>query len=979
MAFMGDLGDIIDKAEAERFVGREHEIESFRQYINRTPPTYIFFYITGQGGVGKTALLNRYRGIARNEFAFLLAGCDEQQRDIPPVLGHFAQQLSAQNAPLKHFNERYKTYRQKMLEIENDPAAPQGWAALLGRTAVQVAFGVGDLVPGIRKGLELLPQDSLETQASEWTSYLAKKLANKDDVALIRDPAPILTPLFFTDLNVIAQKQKVLLCFENFEVTRQELQQWLTHLGDYKASLNIRFVIAGRNEPGAQWGTLSNITRTIRLDVLTEREAEKFLNAYGVTNPRRRAEILESSGRLPVIMSWLAAPEGNEPDISLPTHSIVERFLRWVDDPQLRQVALVGAIPLTFNVDILKLLLDHQDQPINEQRAFDWLLTMPFVKQRSDGWYYHEVVRRMMLYYQRQRSPQSYRQRHTVLADFYNQNRQELSLPEQESWTNRQWRKDTLAYCYHYLLANPTKYWSEVISIFALAVRKRRTFAIELIEMLSLEDVQNELSDEQAKVVQLFRQQLQIIREGNFQDGFAMFDTLCQMKELSDEARGHALAYRGECQRLHGKWEEALDDFNEALRYLPEDVRTLARRGTTLILLQRFEQALTDLNRALVLDAKDSWANAVRGEAYRRLGRYEEALADLNRAIALDEKNSWALAMRGEVYRQMGRYQEALNDFDRSIALDENYSWAITRRQETEQQMKHTQEEKELASGNSGDLEDPTIRVAPSWATTVSEDSTSVPPIHSNVRYDFRREPPIPYPSSPQPGYPNQPNIPTWQDPSQQAIPFVGTPIAASMPSSAPSSQRPQQGGALQQARIFVEIAGKVVGEYRLDKPVLTIGRVSTNDIQVPSQQVSRLHAKIRWENGTWLIEDAGGLNGLIYQGRLVKRLALNNGDRVNVATTAVLHYVASSQLSQSSQQDDGQPPILYVAPGTPSGLLTGSPTPPPTSTLPNTPPIPPIAPNRTPIRLSSPVVIGLLVLLVLVVLVILGFVFHLL
>ena len=680
----GNIDDILKKAEAERFVGRKHEIESFRRYINLTPLTYIIFFITGQGGVGKTALLNRYQAIARNEYGFLVAGCDEQQRDIPTVLGHFAQQLSANNTPLKHFNERYKTYRQKMNEIENDPAAPQGLAALLGRTAIQVAFAGGDLVPGIRKGLELLPQDSLATQASEWTSYLAKKLTNKDDVALVRDPVPVLTPLFFTDLNVIAQKQKVLLCFENFEATRQELQQWLIHLGDYKASQNIRFVIAGRNEPGVQWSALSPITRTIRLDVLTEPEAEKFLNVYGVTNPRRRAEILESSGRLPVIMSWLAAAEGNEPDISLPTHSIVERFLRWVDDPQLRQVALVGALPLTFNVDTLKLLLDHQGQPINEQRAFDWLLTMPFVKQRSDGWYYHEVVRRMMMYYQRQRSPQSYRQKHAALANFYNQSRQELSLSEQEYWTNRQWRKDTLAYCYHYLLAHPTKHWAEVITIFALAVRKRRTFSIELLEMLSLDDVQNELSDEQARVVQLFRQQLQVIREGNLQHGFAMFDTLCQMKDLSDEARGHMLAYRGECHRLNGKFEEALNDCNEALRYLPEDVRTLARRGTTFILLQRFEKALTDLNRAIALDAKDAWANAVRGEAYRRLGRYGEALADLNCAIELDEKHSWALAMRGETYRQMGRYQEALNDFDRAIALDEKYSWAIARREETE-------------------------------------------------------------------------------------------------------------------------------------------------------------------------------------------------------------------------------------------------------------------------------------------------------
>ena len=98
----------------------------------------------------------------------------------------------------------------------------------------------------------------------------------------------------------------------------------------------------------------------------------------------------------------------------------------------------------------------------------------------------------------------------------------------------------------------------------------------------------------------------------------------------------------------------------------------------------------------------------------------------------------------------------------------------------------------------------------------------------------------------------------------------------------------------MQKARVLVEIDGKVVGERRLDKAVLTIGRLSANDIQVPSQRVSRLHAKIRWENGVWLIEDAESLNGLVYQGQLVERLALKNGDRVHVAPTAVLQYVAS-------------------------------------------------------------------------------------
>ncbi len=219
----GDWGQIIDEVEAERFVGRERELEFFQQHVNRIPPRYLIFYISGQGGVGKSTLLNRYRDISR-AFGFLLTDCDEQQKDVPAVLGRFAQQLAEQGFPLKHFGERYKTYRQKMDEFENDPKAPQGLAAMLGRTVVRAAFIGGDFVPGLRRGLEFFPKEAIETQASEWADYLAKKLTNKDEVALVREPVPILTSLFFEDLNEIAQRQRVLLCFENFEETQQELQ-----------------------------------------------------------------------------------------------------------------------------------------------------------------------------------------------------------------------------------------------------------------------------------------------------------------------------------------------------------------------------------------------------------------------------------------------------------------------------------------------------------------------------------------------------------------------------------------------------------------------------------------------------------------------------------------------------------------------------------------------------------------------------------
>src|SRR5438552_10687995 len=124
--------DIIVEAEEGRFVGREKELELFRQEIQRETPRFLIFYISGQGGVGKSTLLGQYRTFARDT-GFLLADTDEMQRDVPSVLGRFAQQLIEQGVRLKQFEERYKTYRQKMDEIENDPQAPQGLAALLSR------------------------------------------------------------------------------------------------------------------------------------------------------------------------------------------------------------------------------------------------------------------------------------------------------------------------------------------------------------------------------------------------------------------------------------------------------------------------------------------------------------------------------------------------------------------------------------------------------------------------------------------------------------------------------------------------------------------------------------------------------------------------------------------------------------------------------------------------------------------------------
>ena len=92
-------------------------------------------------------------------------------------------------------------------------------------------------------------------------------------------------------------------------------------------------------------------------------------------------------------------------------------------------------------------------------------------------------------------------------------------------------------------------------------------------------------------------------------------------------------------------------------------------------------------------------------------------------------------------------------------------------------------------------------------------------------------------------------------------------------------------------ARVRVEVDGQVIGVRQLDKPLLTVGRLVGNDVQIPSQRVSRLHARIRWENGAWMIEDADSLNGIGYQGKRVDRHVLVNGDVLYFAPRIILYY----------------------------------------------------------------------------------------
>jgi ATP-binding cassette, subfamily B, bacterial len=136
----------------------------------------------------------------------------------------------------------------------------------------------------------------------------------------------------------------------------------------------------------------------------------------------------------------------------------------------------------------------------------------------------------------------------------------------------------------------------------------------------------------------------------------------------------------------------------------------------------------------------------------------------------------------------------------------------------------------------------------------------------------------------------NEPAVrPTPPPPS---VPLQGSlhPMAPAR-NAIPARNASGNGQNLQPARVLIEIDGKVAGTQKLDKPVMTVGRLSGNDIQIPSQRVSRMHARIRWERGSWFIEDAESLNGIAYEGNRVSQHELRHGDQISLAPLASIRY----------------------------------------------------------------------------------------
>ena len=79
----------------------------------------------------------------------------------------------------------------------------------------------------------------------------------------------------------------------------------------------------------------------------------------------------------------------------------------------------------------------------------------------------------------------------------------------------------------------------------------------------------------------------------------------------------------------------------------------------------------------------------------------------------------------------------------------------------------------------------------------------------------------------------------------------------------------------------------------------ITIGRSLENDVILVDWQVSRSHARISFQQNTWVIEDLGSANGILFADERVTKKKLKSGDTFQIGL-ATLSFVEEDALESS-------------------------------------------------------------------------------
>jgi sigma-B regulation protein RsbU (phosphoserine phosphatase) len=112
-----------------------------------------------------------------------------------------------------------------------------------------------------------------------------------------------------------------------------------------------------------------------------------------------------------------------------------------------------------------------------------------------------------------------------------------------------------------------------------------------------------------------------------------------------------------------------------------------------------------------------------------------------------------------------------------------------------------------------------------------------------------------------------------------------------------------------------VRVPGEPARRVRMDRPVITLGRSSTNDVPLGDRTLSRVHAKLEAVDGRIRLVDLGSRNGTALNGaRITEPVELAAGDRIQLGETLVdVVEESTTRVFIEGQEDEGSRKTTFL------------------------------------------------------------------
>ncbi|GAB4482210.1 MAG: hypothetical protein Kow00124_30890 [Anaerolineae bacterium] len=140
-------------------------------------------------------------------------------------------------------------------------------------------------------------------------------------------------------------------------------------------------------------------------------------------------------------------------------------------------------------------------------------------------------------------------------------------------------------------------------------------------------------------------------------------------RPLTRPYRSDAALGRGFWHYNQGRYGQAINAFDEAIRINPQNAAAYYNRGQAQYDLGNYEAALADFSAVIALHPDYPWVYEERGQTYLALERYEEALADFDHMIALKPQYALAYFYRAQAHDTLGDVAQARADYARFLEL----------------------------------------------------------------------------------------------------------------------------------------------------------------------------------------------------------------------------------------------------------------------------------------------------------------------